>query len=94
MRRGDATISARQDMRYADALQTRSCENAMCRVPRIVSRLSEGSVVGIIIIWTGAAAPMRTSPPGNCVRSVVGRDPKLRYTSAENTLRVAVSPKS
>ena len=73
MRRGNATISARQDMRYADALQTRSSENARCRVPRMVSRLSEGR-------WqhhkfeTGAAAPMRTSPPGNRVRSEVNSE--------------------
>ncbi|KAH9057781.1 hypothetical protein EDB87DRAFT_1578513 [Lactarius vividus] len=42
MRRGNATVSARQDMRYADALQTRSHENTRCRVPRTVSRPSEG----------------------------------------------------
>lgn len=90
MRRGNATISARQDMRYADALQTRSRENARCRVPRMVSRLSEGR-------WqhhkfeTGAAAPMRTSPPGNRVRSEVGGTPNSA-TPPQRTRCIAVSP--
>ncbi|KAH8979029.1 hypothetical protein EDB92DRAFT_1821198 [Lactarius akahatsu] len=42
-RRKSATRGWRTDMRYADALQTRSRENTRCRVPRTVSRPSEGS---------------------------------------------------
>ena len=66
MRRGNATVSARQNMRFADVLQTRSRENARSRVPRTASRPIRGWYVGIIIIIFGLvpAAPMRTSPPG------------------------------
>ena len=41
MRRGDATVSVRQDTRFVDVKQTRVA-NARCRVPRRGSRPSEG----------------------------------------------------
>jgi hypothetical protein len=68
MRRGDATISVRHDMRYVYGPQTRVATNARCRVPRM-GEPPPPRVVSIIIIWTDAAAPMSTSPPGNSMRN-------------------------
>ncbi len=92
MRRGDATVSARQGMRYADALQTRSRKNARCRVPRTVSRPSEGSRQHHNLDWCrGAHANI---PAWKSRAQWSRKDPKLRYTAAENMLRVAERPKS
>jgi hypothetical protein len=69
MRRGDATISVRQDMRYVYGPQTRVATNARCRVPRMGEPPPPRVASIIIIIWTDAAALMPTSPPGNSMRN-------------------------
>lgn len=74
MRRGDATVSARQNMRYADALQTR--RRARCRVPRTVSRPSEGSTQLHNLDWCRGAHLGRSRAQWSW------KDPKLRYTAA------------
>jgi hypothetical protein len=73
MRRGDATVSVRQDTRFVDVQQTRVAKTQGAGF--LGRRAAPPRVASIIIIRTDAAAPMPTSPPGNRSRSEVGRTP-------------------
>ena len=73
MRRGDATVSVRHDTRSVDAQQPRVTKTQGAGF--LGRRAAPPRVASIIMIRTDAAAPMPTSPPGNRVRSEVGRTP-------------------